>query len=156
MGQTNRKLGLAPRFFFYSAAVLLGVTGVAKLVSASGSNRILQVPDPIFGLPFRYEFCVVGVLELGIAAFCLFGNRAEIKTAVVAWMATAFLVYRIGLLLVGYEGPCHCLGSLTAALHVDPQVADSIMKAVLAYLLVGSYAVLFYYALRPPAGAQVH
>jgi hypothetical protein len=29
-------------------------------------------------------------------------------------------------------------------LHIQPQIADNIMKGVLAYLFIGSYGILFY------------
>jgi hypothetical protein len=35
------------------------------------------------------------------------------------------------------------MGSLAGALHLSDQAADNIMKGVLAYLLIGSYALLF-------------
>ncbi|MBI3849679.1 MAG: hypothetical protein HY298_05230 [Verrucomicrobia bacterium] len=37
-----------------------------------------------------------------------------------------------------------CLGHLTDALHMSPQTADELMKVILAYLLIGSYALLQY------------
>jgi hypothetical protein len=35
-----------------------------------------------------------------------------------------------------------CLGNLTYALNISPQKADTAMKIILAYLLIGSYASL--------------
>ena len=35
------------------------------------------------------------------------------------------------------------MGSLAGVLHLSDRAADNIMKGVLAYLLVGSYAILF-------------
>jgi len=46
----------------------------------------------------------------------------------------------------GYQHPCHCLGSLTGALPLSPEFVDTVMKGILAYLLIGSYAVLFWSA----------
>jgi hypothetical protein len=39
---------------------------------------------------------------------------------------------------------CPCLGNLTDALHITPQTADTAMKIILTYLLIGSYASLFW------------
>jgi len=36
------------------------------------------------------------------------------------------------------------MGNLTDALHIPPQIADTAMKIILAYLLIGSYASLFW------------
>jgi hypothetical protein len=87
---------------------------------------------------------VVGVLELTVAGVCLFGKAQVFAMAIVAWLATSFLIYRIGLVLVGYHKPCSCLGNLTDALHIPPQIADTVMKIILAYLLIGSYGTLFW------------
>jgi hypothetical protein len=66
------------------------------------------------------------------------------QTRLIGWLATSFVVYRLGLLWVGYHKPCGCLGSLTEALYLSPEAADASMKVVLAYLVVGSYATLIW------------
>ena len=83
-------------------------------------------------------------IELAVALVCLLGRRARLQAGLVAWLATNFVVYRLGLLWIGYHGPCRCLCSLTGALHISPETADSIMKVVLVYLLIGSYATLLW------------
>jgi hypothetical protein len=80
-----------------------------------------------------------------------------------AWLSTSFLIYRFGLVWAGYHKPCPCLGNLTDALHIPPQTADTAMKIILAYLLIGSYATLFWLwrqkwktpRLTPPAETTV-
>ena len=54
------------------------------------------------------------------------------------------MLLRFGLWWMGWHKPCNCLGNLTDALHLSPQTADNIMKVVLAYLLIGSYGLLFW------------
>jgi hypothetical protein len=66
------------------------------------------------------------------------------KLWVIAWLATNFFVYRCGLWWMGWHRPCSCMGNLTDALHIRPEVADNIMKVILAYLLIGSYGLLFW------------
>ena len=63
---------------------------------------------------------------------------------VLAWLGTIILGYRIGLLWIRYNKPCSCMGSLTDALHIKPETADTIMKIVLAYLLILSYGTLMW------------
>jgi hypothetical protein len=132
------------RIFLVSSGLLLTVTAIAKLVSASGSARILQYPDPVLSIPYRDVFWIVGVVELGIALVCFMDKRVRLQAGLVAWLATNFVVYRLGLLWVGYHGWCHCLGNLTDALKISPQTADTAMKIILGYLLVGSYATLLW------------
>jgi len=132
------------RFFVLSAGAILVLTGLAKLWSAFGHARILDVPTPILGISFSHSMLAVGVLELLIASSCLLGTGRKVSLALIAWLATNFLVYRLGLLWVGYHKPCSCLGNLTDALHISPQAADTAMKIVLAYLLLGSYGCLLW------------
>jgi hypothetical protein len=86
----------------------------------------------------------VGVVELVIAGICLFGKSQKLKLGLIAWLATSFVVYRLGLWWMGWKKPCGCLGNLTDALHLSPQAADSLMKVILAYLLIGSYGLLIW------------
>jgi hypothetical protein len=40
--------------------------------------------------------------------------------------------------------PGPCPGNLTDALHISPQTDSNLVKIVLGYLLIGSYATLFW------------
>lgn len=130
--------------FTKSAGVLLAVTGVAKAFSAIGPARALDAPDPLFGLPFRQVFLVVGLAELFIAFLCLFAGQRRLGLPAVAWISTSFLVYRFGLWLIDWHHPCACMGSLAGMLHLSDRAADNIMRGVLVYLLIGSYALLLW------------
>ena len=132
------------RLFLYSAAVILVFTSVAKFVSSAGSAKILLQRDPITGFQFENLFRIVGGIEVVVALVCIFSKRILLSAGLVAWLATSFLAYRTGLVAVGYHRPCSCLGNLTDALHIPPQTADTAMKIILAYLLIDSYATLFW------------
>jgi hypothetical protein len=133
-------------FFIGTAAVVLGLTALAKIFSALGHARLLAVQDPILSVGFGNLMVLVGLAELAVAFLCCSRWLSpQVKLALVAWLATNFLVYRIGLWWVGWKRPCSCLGTLTDALHIPAAAADTAMKAVLAFLLVGSYALLGWY-----------
>ncbi len=132
------------RFFIDSAGVLLTVTSCAKLISGFGNARILSNIDPILWMTFQHVFWIVGAAELGVALVCFFGKPLIFKAGLVALLATNVLFYRAGLVLIGYHRPCPCLGNLTDALHISPDFADMTMKIILVYLLIGSYATLFW------------
>ena len=132
------------RVFLLSAGFLLLTTSVAKLISSVGHAHILASEDPILTIPFRYLFWIVGTLELVVAMVCFFGKNLKMQAGLIAWIATSFLTYRLSLTWIGYHRPCSCLGNLTDALHIRPETADLAMKIVLAYLLVGSYVMLFW------------
>lgn len=120
------------------------LTGSAKLWSAFGSAKVLAIADPILGLSFGSLMAIAGIIELVIGSICLFSKMQRLAIGLVVWLATSLAVYRLGLWLMGWHGVCGCLGNLTAALHVPPQLADYIMKAVLIYLILGSCTILFW------------
>jgi hypothetical protein len=130
-------------YFILTSGVILGITGIAKITSALGSVRLLLLTDPLIGLSFRHLLLLVGLVELAIACLCLFTNKIKLNTLLIAWISTSFVVYRVGLWAINWRRPCHCLGNLMDALHISPETADTTMKIILAYLLIGSYATLF-------------
>jgi len=132
------------RRFIISAGVVLSITGIAKIWSGLGQARILVVPDPLIGIALGNLLCLIGTVEVAIALACFFSKRQLLPIVSVAWLATGFVLYRLGLLWIGWQRPCSCLGNLTDALHIPPQTADTAMKIILAYLLIGSYATLFW------------
>jgi hypothetical protein len=146
-------------WFLLSAGVILTITGSGKILAAFGTAQALTVADPIDGLKFKYLLPVVGIAELVIAAVCIFPKTIRLAMVLVAWLSTNFALYRLGLWWIGWHKPCSCMGSLTDALHISPEAADNIMKIVLAYLLIGSYANLFWLwrqkKLDPPATPSV-
>ena len=117
---------------------------MAKVWSAFGSVKLLVVPDPVAGIPFRWLLLAVGVLELVVAGLCFFTSKKRLATLLVAWLGTNFLVYRLGLWFIGWHHPCGCMGNLAGMLHLSDHAADNIMKIVLAYLLIGSYGILLW------------
>src|SRR6267142_601234 len=131
-------------FFFFSSSVLICITAIAKLISSYGTGRVLQMPDPIFGIAFSKVFWIVGSIELVVAALVVLSKKLFFRAGLIAVLATSFTIYRLGLLWIGYHKPCPCLGVLTDALHIPPDTADMAMKIILAYLLIGSYATLFW------------
>jgi hypothetical protein len=132
------------RYFVLTAGVVFSITGIAKIISVFGTQMMLLQSDPLIGISFRHLLLLAGLVELAIACLCLFTNRLKLNTLLIAWMSTTFLVYRMGLWQMHWQRPCHCLGNLTDALHISPETADTAMKIILGYLLLGSYATLFW------------
>ncbi len=135
-------LGCRNRFVFAAGVVLL-ITGFAKLWSAFSGVKLLDVADPLLGLPFRFLMLAAGVLEVAVAAACFFSSRPEFTASLVVWLATSFGIYRLGLWWMDWNRPCPCLGNFADALHLSPAVTDGVLKAALAYLLVVGYASLY-------------
>lgn len=127
-----------------SAGAILAATGIAKVWSGLGNAKLLEATDPIINIQFGHLMSAAGIMEICIASVCIFGKRKSLGLGFVAWLATSFVFYRLGLRWMDWHRPCSCLGNLTDALHLSPQTADTAMKIILAYLLVGSYTSLFW------------
>jgi hypothetical protein len=129
-------------WFLLSAGVTLGLTGVAKIISAFGHAKILLLVDPIFSLQFKSLLPLVGSLELMVAVICFVSRGISFRAWLVGWISVGFLAYRTGLEIIHYPRPCSCLGSMASALGLSADTASNVMKVVLAYLLAGSFLVL--------------
>ena len=132
------------KYFLKGAGVLFLVTGIAKIVAVSDSSAVLKTIDPVFHIQFRWLGFGVGCLEFVAAVLCLFRRASTLNLAVVAWLATNFLVYRTALALQGWQIPCRCLGSLTGSLPISTQAASTITAWLLSALVCGSYALLLW------------
>jgi hypothetical protein len=125
------------RFVLISASVLF-ITGSLKILSAFGTQQILDVSDPFFLIPFRKLLFGVGALELSIATFCVFSRNWNMKSNLIAWLTANFMLYRFGLWFIGWERPCHCLGYFFDTFHVTQGLTDMLAKVIFAWLLSGS------------------
>jgi hypothetical protein len=131
--------------FVLMSGIILIVFGVAKVLSAFGKASLLGVQDPLVGIPFRDLLIGAGILEVAIGLHCFMTRKPQLAVFIIACFATNLLVYRVCLWSIHWVSPCHCLGNLTDALNITPKTADIIVKAVLAYLLIGSYASLLWF-----------
>ena len=99
------------KWFILSAGLILAITGTAKGWTSFGNGKLLAVTDPILGIEFGRLMLVVGLAEIVTALICLFGKRPTLAAILVAWLATSFVVYRLGLWWMGWKRPCDCLGN---------------------------------------------
>jgi hypothetical protein len=128
----------ANRFFIHSAIIILVLTALAKLLSATGEATVLGARDPLLALTYRQVFLAVASFEIAVVFTLIFGSRQGLKIAIIGWLALNFTLYRAGLYWIGAKLPCGCLGSITSNLGITPETADLWMKWVLSYLLFGS------------------
>lgn len=126
-------------FFIFSVAVILFVTGIAKVYSATGSAEALSKLDPILSISNRQVFYSAGIAELLISAFLLMkAGEREIKLLIIAWLALIYLTYRIFSLWLGVPGLCDCLGNLNDRLFISPLVISRFIFASLIWMIIGS------------------
>jgi len=124
--------------YIYLTAVILFVTALVKLSSTTGNAPILDWLDPLLPFSNRQVFIMGSALELGLSAFLFLGKERGAKTACIAWLASIYLIYRLGLWWAGAPNLCHCLGNLNARFPISPPALERIVWALLGWLVVGS------------------
>jgi hypothetical protein len=141
--------------FARCSGVALMLTGVAKVVSAFGTAKILKLDDPVFSISFRWVMLGTGGVEIAASVFCFLKPRDRRAYGLIAWLSTAFIAYRLAVWAIGWSKPCPCLGNLTDALGIPPALADLALGLALAFMAVGSYAAIFLHRFRFAATAAL-
>lgn len=132
-------------FFNISASFILLVTGLAKIWSSFGPKGILVELDPVTGISFGWLLLLIGLIELLLSGICYYYRSRLLPCFLVGWLSLNFLLYRLALVSIGWRRPCSCLGNLTDAIHLAPELADTLMQYILAYLLIGSGIALYFF-----------
>ncbi len=123
--------------FEYGFAVLLLVTGVAKLVSSTGHDRVLLQPDPVFQISNKTLFLTVGAAEVILASAMLRSLRRNKPIIyLLAAISTGILGYRLCAYEMGFPGYCKCLGTLTHQIGLDEAAASTGLLVVAALMFV--------------------
>jgi hypothetical protein len=128
------------KLFIYSAGGILLAAALIRFVIAAGSAPVLAMPEPVLGLPLRHAVLLIGGFEFVVALICLFGRQTGLQLGWLAWLATNYMVYRIGLLTMGMHQQGTCIGSLTDPLHLTRGTIGMMVGFLPFYLLLGSYA----------------
>ncbi|MCX8156765.1 MAG: hypothetical protein N3J91_10010 [Verrucomicrobiae bacterium] len=140
--------------FHTSAATILCLTAVCKLISVTGEARVMALADPIIRfVSLRQLLLWTALLELGVAWYLFNGRNIRARNYLLLWLCGLFIAYRVGLWLMQYKG-CSCLGTVTQWLPVSAGTVDLVMKLILAYLGIGS-AVFIWKSLGKDGSKQV-
>lgn len=129
--------------------MLLLLTGLGKLVAAIKWQVDMSIPDPL--LPFLGIKQTVGgaaLLELLMVIVLLIGRSDLIKSFLILWLCAVFLVYRLGLLIIGSPKMCPCLGYWGNWCHLSEPQVNGISISILTFMALGSAAVIARMRLR--------
>ena len=132
------------RIFILSAGGILMAAALNRFLIAAGDAQVLPLPDPMLGIPLRYAVIAVGALELAVALICLFGKRAGLQIGWLAWLATNYVVFWIGLLTMHCHPQGTCIGGLTDPLHLYQGTTGYVLEFIPFVLVLGSYAALIW------------
>lgn len=129
--------------FVKSAVFVFVITAGLKLLAATGEHGLLGAKDPLFTfVTTRQLMILTAVLEIGLVVLLTRPIEIVNKLLLIGAIASSFAFYRVVLLLIGYTGPCACLGSLTAWMGLTDAQVMILTGAIAAYLLFGSYICL--------------
>ena len=110
-------------------------------------------------ISMRQSMLLAAALEIVVVVLVWRAPTALRRAALLLWIGSVFLFYRIGLWWVGFEGSCRCLGNMGDVFGISAETADWIAQGILVYLLVGSVAILLWYprfrGYTPNAGAAM-
>ena len=123
--------------FIFGAAIILCVTGVAKLLSAFFANEILLNQDHIlFPLTNKSVYFLAGICE-GIGTVYLLMEKSKApRFFFLTSLGTLFGFYRAGLFWVG-EKSCGCLGTMADWMSLPEWAVNASLNAAVAYLTLG-------------------
>lgn len=104
--------------FIPVAGGLLVAAALVRFLILFSPAQSLALPDPFLEIPLRPAIFSAGLLELAAGLVCLFGKNLRLQTMALAWLATNWLVYRIGLMWLGIHPQGTFLGMLTDPLKL--------------------------------------
>lgn len=133
------------RIFLRSCAFCLALASAAKLFSAAGSAKILDLDDPLLGVTNRNLMNIVGCCEFGGVVYLFISNSVVWRSGICLAFGINFSLYRIWSLFLGVK-VCPCLGTLTDQLHLRPEIVDGLLWLFLIYMMAGSVVIMKYYS----------
>ena len=129
--------------FLLSCAAVLSLTAIAKLSSAFGHAKILDFPDPLWGISNRRFLGVMAAVEFAVAALMLTRVRAEVKFLGTAWLGANFILYRVAMAILRPGKLCPCLGSVTERLRLNETTVGYVLSALAFYMFIGGLLCYF-------------
>ncbi|MCI0540399.1 MAG: hypothetical protein L0Z50_34790 [Verrucomicrobiales bacterium] len=128
------------QIFLLSTGVILSLTAGAKLLSAFGDTKILDFPDPLWGLSNRRLLFGAALLEFA-SVLCFLGRmRVELKYLLSAWLGANFILYRAANAVLNPGKPCPCLGTASERIHLSEETASYLLSALAVYMLFAGVA----------------
>jgi len=107
------------------------------------SPAYLVLPlDPVFALPQRFLFWMIGGLALSVSLVCLFDERPIRQMFVLSWLATFFIAYQIAAYCAGCRSLSGYLGGFSRAFGISAYGAGVFTVLASVCLLIFSYSSL--------------
>ncbi|HEV2395164.1 MAG TPA: hypothetical protein VG146_22665 [Verrucomicrobiae bacterium] len=117
---------------------MLLLTALAKLYSAGGGARILQIQDQLLHLGYRRVMVLAALFELATAALLVW-NRSDLRRSLMLlWLSSNLIAYHLGNFLLGVH-TCPCLGQVADRLPLPRGMADVMLQLLVLWWFLGSW-----------------
>jgi hypothetical protein len=136
MDNKNTWTSLLARFFLSTAAAILIITGLIKVLSLFGSAGMLAVRDPVFGISFGILMPLVGLTEIAVGTLVLFCRNGLVASGLILWISIEFVAYRFFSAELRPGSYCPCLGSLGEFLGLSQAQATHAALLICIILLI--------------------
>jgi DNA-directed RNA polymerase subunit RPC12/RpoP len=130
-------------FIRLTGGILLAAA-LIRFIIAAGNSQVLLLPEPMLGISLRFALLIIGGIELTFAMICLFGSNIRLQAGLMAWLATCFVLFWLGILWMHCHLQGTCLGSLNDPLNLSRGAIGYVIRFLPICLLLGSYAALFH------------
>lgn len=142
----DERFGWAYRAWARSAALILGLTSLAKLAGVCWDRPSLEGMEPLSGLSLKTATGLLAAAELVLAGLLLCSGTAKVGTSLTFVFAVGALGYRLWFL--SPQGPCPCFGGLGHGLPVLGEIERDLSRGVLLWLVFTAWGVLVHHRLR--------
>lgn len=137
------------QIYFDSAATLLLLTSLMKLLSVIAHPRILLAPDPLLRIKLVWLMLIEAVIEIAVAAFLVSSADRRLRLLAVFWLGAVFCGYHVSLAILEPHAYCPCLGTLYGKFGVSARSADTAAKFLAAWFFLGPIALWLWTHLGP-------
>lgn len=127
--------------YIYVGAFALLLSGFLLLFASGEPLLVLRHRDVLFGVSNRTVLVLAGTGHLAVSTCVFVARSANMRVAVLLWLALNHLVYRLGLGWMEVREP-PVLRAVSLRLGIRPETLDAGWKWFIGYLIVGSAVVL--------------
>jgi len=127
----------------HAAGILLLTVCLSKLITFYSGSKALSAQEGLTGISYAKLLAVIAIVEAIIGTAATFFPKAQFSVWGVGWLGILFTGYRLVRSIMGFHGPCKCLGSLFEWWPWGVAHENFLSWGVIAILLVASGICIF-------------
>ena len=140
--------------FSATSGIVLTLIAAAKSWEALQSTQVLNAIDPVIPISNRQLMMLTAWVEMATAVILFRFRTSTVSFVCLLWLASCFLLYQGGRVLVGAREPCSCLGIIMSWLPLGGSAMRSIPLLIASFLFLGSAIILLHRACDAKPGGK--